>query len=96
MFVGVSARGDGEEEEDAAEVPRHGVVDEAAAVAVSAEAESPSLRTPPMVGCWWRRRDGYHQGFTRGTQARHQTLPLPRPHQTGPLIMSHIVTTYEN
>lgn len=40
---GIFARGHGKEEENAAEMPRYGVVDEAETVAVSVEAKSPPL-----------------------------------------------------
>lgn len=40
---GIFARGYGEEEENAVEVPRHGVVDEAETVAVAAEAKSQAI-----------------------------------------------------
>ena len=40
---GLSTCGHGKEEEDAVEMPRSGVVDEAKAIAISTEAESSSL-----------------------------------------------------
>lgn len=49
-MVGIFACGDGEEKEDATEVQRHGMVDEAEAAAVGAEAKSAALRASEMGG----------------------------------------------
>lgn len=58
MNEGILARGDGKEEKHAAEMPRHGMVDEAETIAFSIEAESSSFWTSEMGhhGRW--RRDG--------------------------------------
>lgn len=77
LGIGVFACCDGEEEEDADKMPRHGVVDEAAPTSVAAEEKGPTLRAPLLVSCWRRRRDGDHQGPARGAPPRHQTLPMP-------------------
>lgn len=82
-YAGVSARGDGEEEEDAAEVQGHRVVDEEAATAISHEAKGLPLRTPEVGSPRGRRRDGTHQGSPRRPPEGHQALYLPRPYKEG-------------
>lgn len=46
--LGIFTCGDGKEEENATEVPGHGMVDEAEAAAVGAEAKGPPLRASKM------------------------------------------------
>jgi len=60
--AGVSARCPGKEEEDAAAVPGHGMVDETEAAAVPAEAKGPQIRARTLGRHHGRRGDGDDQG----------------------------------
>ena len=71
FFEGVFARRHGEQEEDAAAVPGHGVVDAPEATAVAAPAASPAVRAPEMGRHERRGGDGDNQGPAAGAKARH-------------------------
>ncbi|KVI11028.1 hypothetical protein Ccrd_010566 [Cynara cardunculus var. scolymus] len=74
LLIGVSARGYGEEEEDATSVPRYGVVDEEETIAITSPAKSPPLRPPKLGGHGRSRRDGVDQRLPRRPQTRYQTI----------------------
>jgi hypothetical protein len=60
--AGISARGPGKEAEDAAAVPGHGMVDEAEATTVPAEAKGAQIRARTLGRRHGRRGDGDDQG----------------------------------
>ncbi|XBI89460.1 hypothetical protein VPH35_027269 [Triticum aestivum] len=87
--AGILARRAGEEAEDAAAVPGHGVVDEAAAAAVPAAAAGPQVRARAVGGHHRRRGDGDDQGPAGGPPAGHQAVPLPGAGEAGAPVPRH-------
>lgn len=79
-FPGILTCCHGKEEKDAAEMSRHGVVDEEEAVAITIKTKSSPFWTSEM-GCDGRRRwDGNDQRLAWGAEEGHQAPSLPRPH----------------
>ena len=87
--AGILARRSGEEAEDAAAVPRHGMVDAEEAAAITTAAEGPEVRARAVGGHHRRRGDGDDQGPARRAPAGHQALPLPGARETGAPVPRH-------